>query len=114
MNIFLRVGQWLEARFPEKISAEEVNTQFIGFKVALDHLRVKDERNDGLAEIVYALDPHLKKIEAELETIKTNMTVKTRIAGSSPTITPFAQHRLPPVQPANSAMGMGRGNQSQG
>ncbi len=117
MNIFLRVGQWVDKHFPEKITTTEVMEKFSGFSAHLINLEKELEtKNDAIAFKTQCGDEFvvirkvLEKLTADLETLKTNMAMKTRIVGSSPvTLTPFAQ-RLQPVQPANSSGGVTTGN----
>lgn len=100
MNIFLKVGQWLEARFPEKLTPTQVS-EMVDRKFQL----TKEICESFSIDIKFLRDD-VKKLQSDIETLKTNMTMKTRIAGSSPaSLTPFAQ-RLQPVQPANSSGGV--------
>ena len=111
MNIFTRIGSWVEKHFPEKITAEEVLNRFAGFRVSLeaikedyasksDQIKLATILNTFMLETKKIYDS-LEKLESELTTIKSQVGFGNRIAGSKSSMTPFAQ-RLPPVQPANS------------
>lgn len=102
MNLVLRIGQWLEKRFPEKLSAESVlsdlRTITSNFNGILDRLEILESQSD-----MPVLQDHLeriKKLEEQVKTIQTQGIFKSRVIGSIPdTMTPFAT-RLSSVQPA--------------
>ncbi len=85
MNIITRIGLWLDHRFPEKMTIEEVEAYF--------DEKVKNF-NSSLAFLdkrVYDLETSIIKLNSEIETLKTQSTVKMRVSNSTPsTMTPFA------------------------
>lgn len=108
MNVFTRIGNWVEKHFPEKMTNEDVaNLVNIRFKCHLDAFEVVDKQIKQLSLDSMAgwkqHEDRLSKIEADLNIFKTQATVKSRIVGTTPdTMTPFAS-RLKPVQPANGS-----------
>ena len=106
MNIFLKLGNYIDKHWPEKISAEEVHSEIQAIKqeasLCTREIKVLLERVHSLEK----LQEDFKKIKEEIAIMKTQSNVKTRLSGSVPdNMTPFAQ-RLQPVRPANG------GNQS--
>ncbi len=78
INIFTRIGIYIEKHWPEKMTAEEVRTIF---------QRGIQNQNESIA----ALYERLNKLEDAVKTLQTQTTVKSRIAGSTPSaMTPFA------------------------
>lgn len=101
MNIILRLGQWMDKKWPDKMTTSEVDSRFNAIQKEFDGLNLKFDKNN---KEIYVLEAdaqnHLGRIskleytfailEQEMKTIRTNMTVKTRISSSNPTISPFA------------------------
>lgn len=89
MNIFTRIGSWIEHHFPEKMTVEEVNIRIdtiskfnLGFMDGVEH-RFK-----------LLFDDH-EKLKEEVNTLKTNSIVRTKVVSSAPNnMTPFAT-RMP-------------------
>lgn len=78
MNIITRIGLWLDHRFPEKMTTEEVKIIF--------ETGIKNQN-----ESISALHDRFNKLESEVETLKTQSTVKMRVSNSTPSnMTPFA------------------------
>ena len=106
LNVFTRIGLWVEKHFPEKMITTEVMAIFsnLGSEVSIVSAMVKDFAITipHLVDQVSNLESQVKKLTEQIETLRTNVTIKTRVAGSAPdTMTPFAT-RLPPVQPATA------------
>jgi len=103
INIILRVGQWIEKRFPEKISAESVRADLEAITSSINELTGRIEVIEQQSDIPVLQDhlERIKKLEEQIKTMQTQATFKSRIVGSVPdTMTPFAT-RLPPVMPTN-------------
>ncbi len=110
MNAFTRIGQWVEKHFPEKITAEAVYADisilktnqsrlFTEYELMLKRIHTLELALEDMKKI----KEDAKKLQSELETLKTQSSIKMRVAGSVPdTMTPFAS-RLPPVQPNGGA-----------
>ncbi len=102
MNIVLRIGTWIEKRFPEKIAASEVYADIRNSKIQLSahegELKNHYERISSLEK----LHEDFKKIKEDLNIIKTQSIIKSRIVGDN--MTPFAT-RMQPVKPAQPTSG---------
>ncbi len=85
INIFTRIGIYIEKHWPEKMTSEEVKAYFNkNVSALIQSLAFLDKR-------VYDLEARIIKLNSEIETLKTQTTVKSRIAGSTPSaMTPFA------------------------
>lgn len=94
------------------MTAEEVLIEFAGFKASLINARKDFElKADAvvfktqMADEIHSLEllfEDFKKLKEEMVTLKTQSSIKMRVAGSVPdNMTPFAS-RLPPVQPASN------------
>jgi hypothetical protein len=100
LNIFLKIGKYLDKRFPEKITAEEVHNEIQAIKqesaLSVREIKVLLERVHSLEKMF----EDFKKIKEEVSLMKTQSNMKSRLAGNVPdNMTAFAQ-RLSPVQPA--------------
>lgn len=114
LNIFTRIGSWVEKHFPEKVTAEEVWSQIAALNGKVGQVDLMQHAFADYQELTNTfmletignakkISDSFEKLESELATIKSQVGFKSRIAGTpQPTpMTPFAT-RLPPVQPANS------------
>lgn len=89
MNIVTRLGNWIEKHFPEKMTAEEARLYF------LDRLKPYDEALALLVQRLEKLEKEVFMIRGELETVKTQLTMKTKV--TTPIIapmSPFASRRV--------------------
>ena len=85
LNIFLKIGAWVDKKFPDKLTETQVKDMIYG------KFRDADERLQAIEKKTKDIENMLSKITSEIETLKTNSVIKSRIAGSTPsTMTPFA------------------------
>ena len=87
LNIFLKVGRWIEKKFPDKIIASEV---FDKINTVHDVINAELEvmNND-----IKVLTEELKKIKEDLNILKNQVTIRSKVMGSAgpqQTMTPFA------------------------
>lgn len=85
INIVSKFGAWIERHWPEQMTTEDVKKYY-------DSLFNSMAKNlDTHLELIQTLTKITDKLQSEIETLKTQTTVKSRIAGSTPsTMTPFA------------------------
>lgn len=95
LNIFTRVGIFIEKHWPEKMTTAEV----------AELVKVENVIICNRLSALEKLHEDIKKLKEDLNAFKTQSIVKTRIVGTvSDNMTPFAS-RLKPVMPANGGNG---------
>ncbi len=86
MNIFTRIGNWVESHFPEKMTPDQVATLV---KAQNEHIFTRINSLERLHE-------DIKKIHEEINTLKTQSIMKSRVSNSNPSaMTPFASKFQP-------------------
>lgn len=97
MNIFTKIGSWLEKHFPEKITTEEVNKRIDNIVEGLQYARSQIDNVLHVDKRVYDLESELIKLKEEMNTLKTNSLIRTKVTHSVPdTMTPFASRKNTP------------------
>lgn len=98
MGIISRIGRWLDSRFPEKISAEEVyksltayarlDAQITSFEMRLDQIGQKLQAFENGAQ---SFDKELKDVKDELNKVKAIQGVinRQRVAPVMPSGEPW-------------------------
>lgn len=109
LNIFTRIGTWIERHFPEKMNAADVSAQVQAFEHNLDTMQAQanhsDERISDLIRDVAKIQIELAKMIPDLEKLNMQNLIQSRKVGTVPSaMTPFA-HRLYPVKPAANTNG---------
>lgn len=98
MGLVTRIGQWLDKRFPEKVTAEDVNKRF----------RLYDEELAAIHQSIEAFDIRLasnrfddiEKLKVDIEKLKALSVVKSKMAQPyQGNMSPNMQWPLPPVMP---------------
>lgn len=95
MNIFTRIGTWVERHFPEKIIAADVEKEFSLYKACLKELSL--ETNSHTTQIqsiqndlvkLNLLHIEVEKLRNELNMLKNLTAIKSRVV--TPQISAFA------------------------
>lgn len=91
MGIISRVGKWLDSRFPEKISADEVReslreyqklqSQLTSFEMRLGQI---GKRMEEIGDLEKVFDKELREMKDEMNKAKAVLSVMNRIRTSSP------------------------------
>lgn len=87
MNVFLRLGQWVEKHFPEKITTAQVLEVIELYKEKINaHGLGLQLLNDRLSKVEY-LNRELSTLKEQFDLLKNQVTIRTRI---TPPMTPSA------------------------
>ncbi len=87
MNVFTRIGVWVDKHFPERMTTEEVNKKFLQLIPAM-----RDEYS-RIELMTHDHNVRLKKLEDEIRALKNQSQIRSRIVPD--TMTPFASRPTP-------------------
>lgn len=97
MNVFTRIGNYIEKHWPEKMTPSDVHN-LVGIRFSEVESRIS-----AIEITITSLDDKISKLTDLVKTLLTQATIKSRIIGDNPSnMTPFAS-RLQPVHPAMQA-----------
>lgn len=88
LNIFTRIGNWVERHFPEKMTASDVQKIFKSHEITLEsHQRDIESHQNAFLKLC-ALETDVEKFRNELNMLKNLVAIKSRIV--TPQISAFA------------------------